>query len=189
MQLPVVSDTDFRAVHRPDRTGRERRSTGWSPGMWETLAVRAGASRRLLLTGLIVERLPCDDGRESDGYKEEERWRGLHEQHTHRHRPYGEGEHPHTNVRCTSRFWSRTPPLDTPSQFFPHPHTNTRTGSSLCIRGDARTNQHAENGRSMETSGVAMLPNALPGVAAPTPREGLVADGVLYARVCACVSG
>jgi len=49
--LPVVNDTDFRAVHRLDRTGREQRSTGSSPGMWETLAVRAGASMPTAVNG------------------------------------------------------------------------------------------------------------------------------------------
>lgn len=97
-----------------------------------------------------------------------------------------ERENTHTNVRCTSRFWSRTPPLGTPSQFLPHPHTNTHTGWFPCTRGGARTNQHAGNGRSMKTSGVATLPNALPGVAAPIPREGLLMG--FFPLVCMRVS-
>lgn len=65
-------------------------------------------------------------------------------------------------------------------------HKHTYTGWFPCPRGGVRTNQHAGNGRAMKTSGVATLPNALPGVAAPIPREGLLMG--FFTLVCMRVS-
>lgn len=61
-----------------------------------------------------------------------------------------ERENTHTEVGCTPRFWSRVPPLGHAFSVPLHPHTHRVVP---CIRGDARTNQHVDERRSMKRSG------------------------------------